>query len=99
MSAGAEWRRSYEMTISREAFLRQLPSAVGGSGYREEDGAFVHGDAARGWCLRLEPLPSLRPGALVLPRHRVEIRLHGYGSTEAAAFLSRFESRFQRGGG
>lgn len=99
MSSGEEWRRSYEMTISREEFLRQLPSAVGGSGYREEEGAFVHGDVERGWCLRLEPLPGLRHGALALPRHRVEIRLHGFGGAEAAAFLSRFESRFQRGGG
>lgn len=87
------------MTISREEFLRLLPSAVAGSGCREEEGTFVCGDMVRGWRLRLEPLPGLRSGVLVLPRHRVEVRLHGYESAEAAAFLSRFESRFQRGGG
>jgi hypothetical protein len=99
MSAAPEWHRSYEMTISREEFLRLLPGAVEGSIYREEGGDVTCGDADHGWRLRLEALPPLCHGTLALPRHRVEIRLTGYGSGEAEAFLSRFESRFQRGGG
>lgn len=99
MSAAQAWHRSYEMTISREEFLRLLPGAVGEADYREEGDGFAYGDAKRGWSLRLEALPTLRHGTLALPRHRVEIRLTGYDSTEADAFLSYFESRFQRGGG
>lgn len=99
MSVAPEWRRSYEMTISREEFLRLLPGAVGGPGYREEGDTFRFGDAGHGWNLWLEALPALRHGNLTLPRHRVDIHLSGYGCAEAEAFISRFESRFQRGGG
>ena len=86
-----------EMTLSREEFLRLLPGAVGA--FTEEDGGFRGGDGSRRWQIRLDPLPDLRVGRVVLPRHRVEIRLEGYAEREAEAFMARFHRGFQRGGG
>ncbi len=88
-----------DMTISRDAFLRNLPGAVGGVPYREQGDEFVHGDAARGWRIRCCRLPDRRIASLVLERHAVEIRLHGYDAADERAFLDRFERNFRRGGG
>lgn len=86
-----------EMTLSREEFLRLLPGAVGA--YTEEEDGFRGADGPRSWRIRLVPLPDLRAGRVVLPRHRVEIRLEGYAEGEAAGFMARFHRGFQRGGG
>lgn len=90
-------RLDLEMTLSREEFLRLLPGAVGPA--TEEDGAFRGTDGPRKWRIRLVPLPDLRMGPVVLPRHQVEIRLEGYSKGEAEAFMARFHRGFQRGGG
>jgi hypothetical protein len=86
-----------EMTLSREEFLRLLPGAVGP--FTEEDGGFRGTDGSLKWHIRLVPLPELRLGRVVLPRHQVEIRLEGHTAGEAEAFLARFQRGFQRGGG
>ncbi len=88
-----------DMTISREAFLRNLPGAVGHAPYRAQGDEFVHEDASRGWCIRLGRLPDRRFASLVLERHAVEIRLTGYDAAGERAFLDRFELHFRRGGG
>lgn len=87
------------MTISREEFLRLLAGAVGAVDYRANGAVLSHQDGDRRWEIRLEELPALSRGMLLLPRHRVEIRLVGYDSPEAQVFLDRFERHFQRGGG
>lgn len=88
-----------EMSLSREDFLRLLPGAVGQEKIVEQDGVFGVSGANRQWTMQLWPLPDCRLGSVVLPRHRVEIRLEGYSDDEAAAFLARFHRGFQRGGG
>jgi len=87
------------MTISREAFVRNLPGAVAHAPYRAQGDEFVHEDAARGWRIRLRRLPDRAIASLVLERHAVEIRLHGYDAAGERAFLDRFELHFRRGGG
>jgi len=86
-----------EMTLSREEFLRLLPGAVGA--FTEDGDGFRGADGLRSWRIRLIPLPDFRAGRVVLPRHRIEIRLEGYSEAEAAAFMARFHRGFQRGGG
>ena len=88
-----------DMTISREAFVRNLPGAVAHAPYRAQGDEFVHEDAARGWRIRLRRLPDRTIASLVLERHAVEIRLHGYDAAGERAFLDRFELHFRRGGG
>lgn len=88
-----------EMSLSRVEFLRLLPAAVGGVTFREEGDAFIGGDRQMNWTLRLVPLADRRLGSVVLPCHRVEIRLEGYSEAAGEAFLVRFLRGFQRGGG
>jgi hypothetical protein len=88
-----------EMSLSREEFLRLLPGAVGLPRVAEEGSLFQHADGGRRWAIRLEPLGDRRLGPMSLPRHRVEIRLEGFGEKEAEAFMARFHRGFQRGGG
>lgn len=88
-----------DMTISREAFLRNLPGAVAHAPFRARGDEFVHEDASRGWCIRLTRLPDRTIASLVLERHAVEIRLTGYDAAGERAFLDRFELHFRRGGG
>lgn len=92
-------RLELEMTLSREEFRRLLPAAVGPGLIREEGDAFEGDEGSRRWTLRLVPLEDGRAGSLVLPRHRVEIRLEGFSDSEAGAFMARFHRGFQRGGG
>ncbi|HJW43274.1 MAG TPA: hypothetical protein VJ463_02390 [Geothrix sp.] len=91
--------RTLEMTISRPDFLRRLPAAVGEAAVREEEGRFAGGEGARRWTLRLVALPDRELARVVLPCHRVEIGLEGYGDLEAEAFMTRFLRAYQRGGG
>jgi hypothetical protein len=88
-----------EMTISREAFVRNLPGAVADAPYRAKGDEFLHGDAARGWRIRLSRLPDRSIASLVLERHAVEIWLRGYDAADERAFLDRFDLYFRRGGG
>lgn len=90
---------SLEMSLSREEFLRLLPSAVDLATIREEDGLFSWGDGRRRWTIRLLPLADRSLGSVMLPCHRVEICLDGHSDLEAAAFMTRFHRGFQRGGG
>ena len=88
-----------DMTISREAFLRNLPGAVAHVPFRAEGDEFVHEDAARGWRIRCRRLPDRTIASLVLERHAVEIFLRGYDALTERSFLDRFELHFRRGGG
>ncbi|WP_243316600.1 hypothetical protein [Geothrix paludis] len=91
-------RLDLEMAISREEFLRLLPGAVGYFAEGEE-GLFRGADGAGPWTIRLVPLADLRLGSVVLPRHRVEVRLAGCPAEAAQAFLARLLRGFMRGGG
>ncbi|WP_243287935.1 hypothetical protein [Geothrix terrae] len=91
-------RLDLEMAISREEFLRLLPGAAG-SFTEGEEGLFRGVEGAGRWSIRLVPLADLRLGSVVLPRHRVEVRLTGCPAETAEAFLARLLRGFMRGGG
>ncbi len=90
---------SLEMSLSQEDFLRLLPSAVDQVVVAEQDGVFRGGDGPRHWEIRLQELENRRLGSVVLPCHRIDIRLEGHSEDEAATFMARFHRGFQRGGG
>jgi hypothetical protein len=92
-----EFRRTIEMSLSREEFFRLLPAAVGAF---EVDGAMVRWlDSDRRWTIRLNPLADHRLGSVIVPRHRIEITLDACSSAEGEAFMARFQRAFLRGGG
>ena len=88
-----------DMTISRESFLRALPAAVNHSPFTTQGAEVRPVDAGLGWRIVVTPLPDLRLGLIVLPRHRVEVHLCGFDDARKRAFLDRFELYFRRAGG
>jgi hypothetical protein len=88
-----------DMSISREEFLRLLPSAVDVIDAHEAASEFHGNQGHRRWTIHLHPLPDHRLGSVALVRHQVEIHLEGFSPTEAEAFMARFHRGFQRGGG
>lgn len=95
------FRRSFEMTITRDEFLRVLPSVLepyvvewepGGDGLYWSDGA------CRG-SVRVARLEDRFLGRLHLPRVRVEIDIEGGPDGLGQAFLERFHRAFLRAGG
>lgn len=91
------FHRSLEMSLTREEFVRLLPTAVGPF---EEDGNTLRGHGtACGWLIRLTLLAGRRVGSMEMPRHQVEIVLEGCAESEAEAFMERFHRAFLRGGG
>jgi hypothetical protein len=88
-----------DMTISRASFLRCLPAAVNHAPFTAEGSEIRPVDSALGWRIAVTPLPDLRLGLIVLPRHRVEIHLRGYDPARTRTFLDRFELYFRRAGG
>lgn len=87
------------MTISRDEFLRLLPDAVALAPCEVRGGEIVHGDAGRGWRIRLEPMPDLVLGLIRLPRQRVAFEFAGHAPAEIEAFFRRFDLYYARGGG
>ena len=95
----SEGSRSFEMSISRQDFLRLLPGAVGGAPFEETGDLLIHTEEERNWHIALNPLPVLHLGTLQLERHGVEWRFSGYTEAEINALVLRFERHFRRGGG
>jgi hypothetical protein len=92
-----DFRRSLEMSLSREEFFRLLPAAVGEF---EADGDSVRGAERNGtWVIRLIQLADHRVGSVAIARHRVEISVEALTEAEAEAFMDRFHRGFLRGGG
>ncbi len=90
------FRRTLEMSISRDDFLRLLPSVIAGFETDGETASWL--DAGRRWTLRLVALPERRVGSVAVPRHYVEILLDA-SDEEGEAFMARFRRTFLRGGG
>ena len=92
-----DFRRTLEMSVSREEFFRFLPT---GEMAFHVDGELVSwSEGGRRRTIRLRPLADRRLGSVALPRHRVEIVLEAGSEAEAAAFMERFHRAFLRGGG
>lgn len=87
------------MTISREAFLRSLPAAVGNVAFDVSADESSHRDRERSWRIVHTSLPDLKLGMITLPRQRVEVFLTGFDEAGVRGFLDRFELYFRRAGG
>jgi hypothetical protein len=92
-----DFRRTFEMSISREEFLRLLPAAV--TTFDVDGGVVTWSDGGCRRTIHLRPLADHRLGSVVVPRHQVEIVLESCPDGEGAAFLGRFHRAFLRGGG
>lgn len=88
-----------EMSISHEDFFRLLPRALGDMRICRHGSRI---EACRGKqriCIEIGPESRRRLGSLQLPVTRVDISLSGFLPGEEAAFLTRFDLAYRRGGG
>jgi hypothetical protein len=88
-----------EMSISREEFLRVLPSAVGPDQFSVDGEEVRYQHPSRSWRIVLGALPDRGLGRLQLPRLKVQIFLRGYSPPDTDSFLARFDLYFRRAGG
>ncbi|OHC64066.1 MAG: hypothetical protein A2040_14800 [Rhodocyclales bacterium GWA2_65_19] len=86
---------AYDASTTREDFVRLLPQATGGAGFREIGDRFF----GAGWTLRLTRIAPMSIGLVRLERHRVEIEFEGLTAAEQDRFMERFTRYYQRGGG
>ena len=88
-----------EMSISHREFFRLLPRAAGGAPVsRRGDQAEIQTSAG---LVRITLAPeTIRKLALMeFPVTEVTIEFNGFSATGQAAFLSRFDLAYQKGGG
>lgn len=91
------FRRSLEMSIGREEFLRLFSTVVPAC---DIDGDTIRWVEHAGACaIVLVRMADRRLGSVTVPRHRVEIALDAASEQQGAAFLRRFRRAFLRGGG
>ena len=88
---------SWTVDFNFDQFFRLLSAAVGPFVVDGDTVRRSGGD--RNWTIRLVPVADHRMGAVVVPRHRVEILLEGCSEAEAEAFMEGFHRGFLRGGG
>ena len=91
------FRRSLEMSLTREEFFRLLPGAV--APYATDGEMVRWSEKGHAGTIRLVPLESRRLGSVEMARHRVEIALEGTSEPEGETFMARFHRAFLRGGG
>lgn len=90
-----------DMGYSEKEFFRVLPSALGDYSFRQQGNrVFIrHPDKPHNITLDINPLPDRRLGAFRIERIDVQFQLSDMNAEERARFMSRFDRRFQRGGG
>ncbi|MBI5862502.1 MAG: hypothetical protein HZB64_10050 [Rhodocyclales bacterium] len=86
---------AFDATIARDEFLRLLPGATGGDGFRQVNDVFI----SRHWRIVLSPIEPLHIGSLLLDRYHVEIAFSDMSEQEIDRFMQRFSVHYQRGGG
>jgi hypothetical protein len=87
------------MSLTREDFRRTLPAAVGALPHRwEGDRVTIAADGGQ-IVITLTDQPARALGSLRLPVLAVEFRFEGFTPDTVAAFMTRFDRHFQRGGG
>lgn len=89
-----------EMGVSHNDFFRTLPSAMGSFSYRLEQHAVLAEHQGKRLRIELGPQQERRIALLRLPYTQVRFSFcDSFSQAEIDAFMTYFDSRFQRGGG
>ena len=92
-------RLTREMSITHKDFFRLLPRAVNGVPVtRRDNQAHIATEAGR-VKITLAPESIRKLGLMEFPVTGVIIEFSGFSTAEKAAFLSRFDLAYQKGGG
>ena len=100
-SAGAPSEVAFvrQMGLTQAEFFRILPPVVAGLAHRVTDDAVHVEDGDRQASLTLGPEGTRSLGMLRLPGFELRFSFSGFTEAEVAAFMTRFETTFHRGGG
>lgn len=93
---GVQFQRVLEMSLTRDEFVRVLPSVVNSFAIDADRVSWSESGCAA--SIRLLVLPPRRFGSLAVPRLRVELNL-AVPEAEGEAFFVRFRRAYLRGGG
>jgi len=88
-----------DMAITIPDFFRLLPRALDGEPHAVTGHIVQLGDTERGVTITIEPAEPRRIALIVVERCMVTLAFTGYGDEERAAFLTKFDRAYQRGGG
>ena len=87
------------MSITHKDFFRLLPRAVNGVPVtRRDNQAHIATEAGR-VKITLAPESIRKLGLMEFPVTGITIEFNGFSAAEQAAFLSRFDLAYQKGGG
>lgn len=92
-------RVEYLMSLDEPEFLRLLPIALAGRGYRRAPGSVEMGEGRERITIRYADAPPLRIASLRLPRLLLTFEFRGCSRAHAAQFLEEFLKHYRRGGG
>lgn len=87
------------MSLDEPEFLRLLPVALAGRGYRQAPGAVEMGEGRERITIRYADAPPLRIASLRLPRLRLTFEFRDGSRAHATQFLEEFLKHYRRGGG
>jgi hypothetical protein len=92
---------SFDMTITREDFVRLLPAATNSTPVLDGDcwSAPIEAESAGRWVARFEPLPPLGFGLIRLERHRLQLSFERTDPERVRVWMERFWRYYHRGGG
>ncbi len=99
MHGGEIHRVEYLMSLDEPEFLRLLPIALAGRGYRLGPGSVETGEGRERITIRHADAPPLQVASLRLPRLRVTFEFQDCSRAHAAQFLEGFLTHYRRGGG
>ena len=88
-----------EMSISHKEFFRLLPRAVNGMPVTRRGNVAVIVTGAGQVKITLAPESVRKLGLMEFPVTAVTIEFRGFSAADRAAFLSRFDLAYQKGGG
>lgn len=90
---------SREMGLTHADFFRTLPAAMGELPYQVNGLQVVSQQANKLLNIQLGSQQQRRIALLSIPYVAIDFCFRGYQAAEVKAFMQRFDSYFQRGGG
>jgi hypothetical protein len=91
--------RKYEMSISREDFMRQLPDVFEDVPYEVSGNEINAKWPNRSLTIRLSPEGEKEMGSLDLPFMTATFDFDGFSDEERIEFLDRVQQHYQKGAG
>jgi hypothetical protein len=95
----AESQVRYEMSISYETFMRNLPDLLEDTSYSVEGRMIEAKWSDRSLTIRLSPEGERELGLMELPVTIVTLDFQGFSAEQQSQFLERFREHYMRGAG